>query len=228
MVNVFVHLCLEASVTNYSSCLQLFQLQLQAKPWISHHNHWPHTAFSCPTCSTHKRKRLLSLMWLLHLLSYSHAHLRNSSSLLVVPPQFCLNICVSEGKVNFVSSHWIYNNQMLLTVWCTRNLSKTNWWSSLTFSWGQELLSINMVMLSLNFPVCMMFIYSHLWMFFRENDPSWAIEIQDDVIEECNKHGGIVHIYVDKNSAQVSWSSVFAHSYQITRVSSDFTFLCLI
>ncbi|XP_056279174.1 RNA-binding protein 39b isoform X2 [Pseudoliparis swirei] len=35
-----------------------------------------------------------------------------------------------------------------------------------------------------------------------ENDPSWAAEIQDDVIEECNKHGGIVHIYVDKNSAQ--------------------------
>lgn len=41
-------------------------------------------------------------------------------------------------------------------------------------------------------------------MFFRENDPSWANEIQDDVIEECNKHGGVVHIYVDKNSAQVS------------------------
>ncbi|XP_067383663.1 RNA-binding protein 39b isoform X2 [Channa argus] len=35
-----------------------------------------------------------------------------------------------------------------------------------------------------------------------ESDPSWATEIQDDVIEECNKHGGIVHIYVDKNSAQ--------------------------
>ncbi|XP_029292002.1 RNA-binding protein 39b isoform X2 [Cottoperca gobio] len=35
-----------------------------------------------------------------------------------------------------------------------------------------------------------------------ENDPTWAIEIQDDVIEECNKHGGIVHIYVDRNSAQ--------------------------
>ncbi|XP_077422590.1 RNA-binding protein 39b isoform X2 [Vanacampus margaritifer] len=35
-----------------------------------------------------------------------------------------------------------------------------------------------------------------------ENDPSWAIEIQDDVIEECNKHGGVVHIYVDKSSAQ--------------------------
>ncbi|KAM4563074.1 RNA-binding protein 39b isoform 2-T4 [Odontesthes bonariensis] len=35
-----------------------------------------------------------------------------------------------------------------------------------------------------------------------ENDPGWATEIQDDVIEECNKHGGVVHIYVDKNSAQ--------------------------
>ncbi|XP_077370020.1 RNA-binding protein 39b isoform X1 [Festucalex cinctus] len=35
-----------------------------------------------------------------------------------------------------------------------------------------------------------------------ENDPSWAIEIQDDVIEECTKHGGVVHIYVDKSSAQ--------------------------
>ncbi|KAM8863248.1 RNA-binding protein 39-like isoform 2-T2 [Spinachia spinachia] len=35
-----------------------------------------------------------------------------------------------------------------------------------------------------------------------ENDLTWAVEIQDDVIEECNKHGGIVHIYVDKNSAQ--------------------------
>lgn len=35
-----------------------------------------------------------------------------------------------------------------------------------------------------------------------ENEPGWDVEIQDDVIEECNKHGGIVHIYVDKNSAQ--------------------------
>ncbi|XP_018601220.1 RNA-binding protein 39-like isoform X2 [Scleropages formosus] len=35
-----------------------------------------------------------------------------------------------------------------------------------------------------------------------EEDPGWDIDIQDDVIEECNKHGGIVHIYVDKNSAQ--------------------------
>ncbi|XP_017323902.1 RNA-binding protein 39b isoform X1 [Ictalurus punctatus] len=35
-----------------------------------------------------------------------------------------------------------------------------------------------------------------------ENEPGWDIEIQDDVIEECNKHGGVVHIYVDKNSTQ--------------------------
>lgn len=39
----------------------------------------------------------------------------------------------------------------------------------------------------------------------RENDPGWDTEIQDDVIDECKKHGGIVHIYVDKNSAQVSF-----------------------
>ncbi|MED6251001.1 RNA-binding protein 39 [Ataeniobius toweri] len=35
-----------------------------------------------------------------------------------------------------------------------------------------------------------------------ENDPNWASEIQDDVIDECNKHGGVVHIYVDRNSPQ--------------------------
>ncbi|XP_061075029.1 RNA-binding protein 39a isoform X2 [Conger conger] len=35
-----------------------------------------------------------------------------------------------------------------------------------------------------------------------EDGPGWDVEIQDDVIEECNKHGGVVHIYVDKNSAQ--------------------------
>uniref|UniRef100_A0A8C7IR15 RNA binding motif protein 39b n=1 Tax=Oncorhynchus kisutch TaxID=8019 RepID=A0A8C7IR15_ONCKI len=34
------------------------------------------------------------------------------------------------------------------------------------------------------------------------NEPGWDVEIQDDVIEECNKHGGIVHIYLDKNCPQ--------------------------
>lgn len=37
----------------------------------------------------------------------------------------------------------------------------------------------------------------------RENEQGWDIEIQDDVIEECNKHGGVIHIYVDKKSAEV-------------------------
>ncbi|KAI5614388.1 RNA-binding protein 39 isoform X2, partial [Silurus asotus] len=35
-----------------------------------------------------------------------------------------------------------------------------------------------------------------------ENDHGWDIEIQDDVIEECNKHGGVIHIYVDKKSTE--------------------------
>uniref|UniRef100_A0A8P4K3R7 RRM domain-containing protein n=1 Tax=Dicentrarchus labrax TaxID=13489 RepID=A0A8P4K3R7_DICLA len=35
-----------------------------------------------------------------------------------------------------------------------------------------------------------------------EEVPGWEMDIQHDVIEECNKHGGVVHIYVDKNSAE--------------------------
>ncbi|KAM4587579.1 RNA-binding protein 39-like [Odontesthes bonariensis] len=33
-----------------------------------------------------------------------------------------------------------------------------------------------------------------------EDAPGWEVDIQHDVIDECNKHGGVVHIYVDKNS----------------------------
>lgn len=36
-----------------------------------------------------------------------------------------------------------------------------------------------------------------------EDHPGWEMDIQHDVIEECNKHGGVVHIYVDKNSTEV-------------------------
>lgn len=36
----------------------------------------------------------------------------------------------------------------------------------------------------------------------RENRLNWDQEIRDDVIEECNKHGGVLHIYVDKSSPQ--------------------------
>lgn len=35
---------------------------------------------------------------------------------------------------------------------------------------------------------------------FSEEPPGWELDIKHDVIEECNKHGGVVHIYVDKNS----------------------------
>nr|XP_042132546.1 RNA-binding protein 39 isoform X4 [Peromyscus maniculatus bairdii] len=35
-----------------------------------------------------------------------------------------------------------------------------------------------------------------------EEEVGWDTEIKDDVIEECNKHGGVIHIYVGKNSAQ--------------------------
>ncbi|XP_037831056.1 RNA-binding protein 39 isoform X2 [Kryptolebias marmoratus] len=35
-----------------------------------------------------------------------------------------------------------------------------------------------------------------------ENTPGWELNIQHDVIEECTKHGGVVHIYVDKNSPE--------------------------
>lgn len=35
-----------------------------------------------------------------------------------------------------------------------------------------------------------------------EVDPNWDIDVREDVIEECNKHGGVVHIFVDKASPQ--------------------------
>lgn len=37
---------------------------------------------------------------------------------------------------------------------------------------------------------------------FSETNPNWDIEIRDDVISECNKHGGVLHVYVDKASPQ--------------------------
>lgn len=35
-----------------------------------------------------------------------------------------------------------------------------------------------------------------------ETIPTWDSEIRDDVIEECNKHGGVLHVYVDRASPQ--------------------------
>lgn len=33
-----------------------------------------------------------------------------------------------------------------------------------------------------------------------ETNPQFDIEIRDEVVEECQKHGGILHVYVDKAS----------------------------
>ena len=44
----------------------------------------------------------------------------------------------------------------------------------------------------------------HMFLYFltSETSPTWDQEVRDDVIEECNKHGGVLHIYVDKASPQ--------------------------
>jgi len=36
----------------------------------------------------------------------------------------------------------------------------------------------------------------------NETEPGWDLDIIDDVIEECTKHGGCVHVYIDKSSSQ--------------------------
>ena len=38
---------------------------------------------------------------------------------------------------------------------------------------------------------------------YREiSKPNWDQEIREDVIEECTKYGGIVHIHIDKYSPE--------------------------
>lgn len=44
------------------------------------------------------------------------------------------------------------------------------------------------------------FLLSNMFDPATETNPQWDIEIQDEVIEECQKHGGVLHIYVDKAS----------------------------
>lgn len=44
------------------------------------------------------------------------------------------------------------------------------------------------------------FLLSNMFDPATETNPSWDTEITDDVIEECRKHGGILHVYVDKAS----------------------------
>lgn len=44
------------------------------------------------------------------------------------------------------------------------------------------------------------FLLSNMFDPLTETNPTWDTEIRDDIIEECQKHGGILHIYVDKAS----------------------------
>lgn len=46
------------------------------------------------------------------------------------------------------------------------------------------------------------FMLSNMFDPTSETHPAWDQEIRDDVMDECNKHGGVLHIYVDKASPQ--------------------------
>ncbi|XP_063922805.1 RNA-binding protein 39 isoform X2 [Zophobas morio] len=46
------------------------------------------------------------------------------------------------------------------------------------------------------------FMLSNMFDPATESNQNWDVEIRDDVIEECNKHGGVLHVYVDKGSPQ--------------------------
>lgn len=44
------------------------------------------------------------------------------------------------------------------------------------------------------------FLLSNMFDPATETNPQFDIEIRDEVVEECQKHGGILHVYVDKAS----------------------------
>jgi len=46
------------------------------------------------------------------------------------------------------------------------------------------------------------FMLSNMFDPTNETNPLWHQDICDDVMDECNKHGGVLHIYVDKASTQ--------------------------
>ena len=46
------------------------------------------------------------------------------------------------------------------------------------------------------------FMLSNMFDPARENEPGWADDVRDDVVEECSKNGGALHVYVDQASAQ--------------------------
>ena len=52
-------------------------------------------------------------------------------------------------------------------------------------------------------------------------NPNWVNEIRDEVIDECNKYGGVVHIYVDEKSSDgnvyVKCASIASGKFQSLR-----------
>lgn len=44
------------------------------------------------------------------------------------------------------------------------------------------------------------FLLSNMFDPLSETNPNWDEETKDDIIEECQKHGGILHIYIDQAS----------------------------
>ena len=46
------------------------------------------------------------------------------------------------------------------------------------------------------------FLLSNMFDPAKETSPTWDTEIRDDVIDECSRHGGVLHIYVDKFAPQ--------------------------
>ena len=48
------------------------------------------------------------------------------------------------------------------------------------------------------------FMLSNMFDPAEESAPNWDQEVRDDVIEEGSKHGGFLHIIVDKASTQVT------------------------
>lgn len=56
---------------------------------------------------------------------------------------------------------------------------------------------------SMNPPIATQcFLLSNMFDPTTESAPNWDLEIRDDVIDECTRHGGVLHIYVDKSAAQ--------------------------
>ena len=56
---------------------------------------------------------------------------------------------------------------------------------------------------SMNPPIATQcFLLSNMFDPASESSQNWDFEIRDDVIDECSRHGSVLHIYVDKMAPQ--------------------------